>query len=268
MSVRILPKSDSEQVPSTARLLAEQFLDAVRAESAVADRPGALAQPVQECLAALASLDPEALRNELNTDAKKKAFWINLYNAFFQYWAARHPIPTSGLIDTMRVYSRRFIKVAGQSLSLNDLEHGILRRSRVWWSLGYLKKIRASDFERATRVDKLDPRIHFALNCGAVSCPPIRHYAPEHIEAQLDSASVAYLDSVIRWDEPQKTLYLPQLLQMFRGDFEGRKGEIQFLNRYSDQLLAGTGKFIDPNNRPKVRYVPFDRMLKPEFYAE
>ena len=268
MSVSSIQKSSSEQVPSTARLLSEQFLDAVRGESSTADRAGVQAQSVKDCLAALEALDPSDLRNELNTDAKKKAFWINLYNAFFQYYAARNPIPTSGMLDSLRVYSRRFIKVAGQSLSLNDLEHGILRRSRVWWSLGYLKKIRASDFERVTRVDKLDPRIHFALNCGAVSCPPIRHYKPEQIEEQLDTASIAYLDSVVRWDEAEKTLYLPQLLQMFRGDFDGRKGEIQFLNQYADQLPAGRGKFIDPNNRPKVRYVPFDRTLKPEFYAD
>lgn len=268
MSVSTIQTSNTVQVLSTARVLSEQFLDAVRAEAAAPSRVGVNAQSVGDCLDSLAALNPERLRNELNTDAKKKAFWINLYNAYFQYYAARNPIPTSGMLDSIRVYSRRFIKVAGQSLSLNDLEHGILRRSRVWWSLGYLKKIRASDFERATRVDKLDPRIHFALNCGAVSCPPIRHYEPEQIEEQLDAASVAYLDSVIRWDEVEKTLYLPQLLQMFRGDFDGRKGEIQFLNRYVHQLPAGTGKFIDPNNRPKVRYVPFDRTLKPEFYVD
>jgi hypothetical protein len=59
------------------------------------------------------------------------------------------------------------INVANKQLSLDEIEHGILRRSKIKWSLGYLNKLFPSAFEKHQRADKADYRIHFALNCGA-----------------------------------------------------------------------------------------------------
>ena len=80
-------------------------------------------------------------------------------------------------------------------MSLDDIEHGILRRSKIKWSEGYFNKLFPSKFEKENRVNKVDYRIHFALNCGARSCPPIAFYDPEKLDKQLDVATMIYLKS-------------------------------------------------------------------------
>ena len=62
----------------------------------------------------------------------------------------------------------------------------------------------------------LDPRIHFALNCGARSCPPIRVYTEDKLEGQLDTASVSFLDqevSVIK--DPASGKWILELSKLF-----------------------------------------------------
>ncbi|MFZ8458418.1 DUF547 domain-containing protein, partial [Staphylococcus aureus] len=84
--------------------------------------------------------------------------------------------------------------------SYDDIEHGILRKSSIKWSLGYAKKWFPSTKEKLLRVNKVDYRIHFALNCGAKSCPPIAFYDDAKLDAQLDIATKAYLIGSVTYD--------------------------------------------------------------------
>ncbi|WP_323192978.1 DUF547 domain-containing protein, partial [Halostella sp. PRR32] len=68
-----------------------------------------------------------------------------------------------GLVPRRPIFRRNLLTVAGESLSVDDVEHGILRRSRSGIGLGYVPRLRRSRFERRHRVDDVDPRIHFAL---------------------------------------------------------------------------------------------------------
>ena len=47
--------------------------------------------------------------------------------------------------------------------------------------------------ERISLVVELDPRIHFTLNCGATSCPPIRVYSAPNLDSQLNRAAASFL---------------------------------------------------------------------------
>jgi thiol-disulfide isomerase/thioredoxin len=94
-----------------------------------------------------------------------------------------------------------------------------------------------------------DPRVHFALNCGAASCPPIREYAGEPLDAQLDLATRAYLavPGNIRWEPGTSTLYLSALFRWYRGDF-------------GDPALF-VGQYLPPGTldaRPHIRYLSWD----------
>jgi hypothetical protein len=106
---------------------------------------------------------------------------------------------------------------------LDDIEHGILRRSKVKWSFGYFNKLFPSAFEKKHRVDTLDYRIHFSLNCGAISCPPIAFYKPEQLDKQLEVATKVYLSGEAAYNEADNTVALPALMGWFRGDFGGKK---------------------------------------------
>ncbi len=107
------------------------------------------------------------------------SFWANLYNAktldiIIQYY----PVATIRDIDISGLFSngpwgKKVVTIEGQSLSLNDIEHQILRP--IW----------------------KDPRIHYAVNCASIGCPNLRKTAfnGAELENQLDQAARDYINS-------------------------------------------------------------------------
>jgi thiol-disulfide isomerase/thioredoxin len=197
----------------------------------------------------LKDLKYAALLTGLKTDDDKKAFWINLYNAFTN--ASLHKDPDQ-YKNRNQFFKAKNIIVAGKIFSLDKIEHGILRRSKIKWSLGYFSKLFPQKTEKDLRVDKLDYRIHFALNCGAKSCPPIAFYNPENINTQLDVASAAYLAAETKYDAETNILKLPAILSWFRRDFGGKQKMIELLQ--SKQLLK-TGV------TPQIKFKKYDWAL-------
>ncbi len=177
----------------------------------------------------LALADLKKLRQQLINDADKKAFWLNLYNAFVQKILTANP---NKYKTRNAFFSKKQITIAGKKLSLDDIEHGILRKSKVKWSLGYFNKIFPSKFERDFRVHKLDNRIHFALNCGARNCPPIAYYDPEKIDLELDLATKNYLSNEVTFSKDSSIIFVPQTMNWFRKDFGGKKGMKHLLDKY------------------------------------
>jgi hypothetical protein len=192
-----------------------------------------------------AYLEPD-LAWELRTDARRLAFWLNVYNAAVQVALDEDP---SAYERRHRFFSSSRVSIARRQVSLNDIEHGILRRSKLWWGLGYLQHPFPGDFERAHRVDELDPRIHFALNCGATSCPPIRSYDPARVDEQLDLATESYLASSTAYDPSQNVVTVSRLFRWYRGDFGGADGVRSFLRRFG---------VIPDDATPRLRYQPYD----------
>ena len=82
-------------------------------------------------------------------------------------------------------------------------------------------------------MDTVDYRIHFALNCGAKSCPPIAYYAADKIDNQLDLATKNFLKNEVVYDPNKNVAYLPATMGWFRGDFGGKKGMIRILKLYN-----------------------------------
>ncbi|MFT7435195.1 MAG: hypothetical protein ACI8UX_000987 [Psychromonas sp.] len=171
----------------------------------------------------LANLKLDEISNALNDDTKKKAFWINCYNAFYQLLRKKN------LIDKNEIYTTKAIHIAGQGFSLDDIEHGILRKYRIKISLGYVANIFAPVLIKKLAVRKIDYRIHFALNCGAKSCPPIAFYSPQGLEEQLELATVSFLEegTIVKLDRME--IHVTSLFSWFRGDFGGISGIKQIL---------------------------------------
>lgn len=171
------------------------------------------------------------LTDQLKNDDQKKAFWINIYNAFVQLSLSENPDLFTAE-NRSQFFSEPRVKIAGEFLSLDDIEHGIIRKSRVKWSLGYLRKWFRPKWERQLRVDEVDWRIHFALNCGAISCPPIAIYSAENINKELDYMSKTYLKEQTTYNEETKTAKTVALMSWFRGDFGGKCGAKKILKNY------------------------------------
>jgi thiol-disulfide isomerase/thioredoxin len=191
----------------------------------------------------------EDLQETIQSEDEKKAFWINLYNAYTQTALKKNPEQYK---SRGKFFGGKQIEVAGTKLSLDDIEHGILRHSKIKWSLGYFNKLFPGKTEKALRVNKLDYRLHFALNCGAKSCPPIAFYNPENIDQQLNLATTAYLKGEAEYDEPTNSIKLPTLMGWFRRDFGGKKGMIELLQQLS---IVPAGK------RPKIKFKKYDWTL-------
>lgn len=231
----------------------------------------------------LAGLSDDRLAALDEDDHAAKAFWINVYNAFVQDDLERD---RSLYEDRRRFFGEERITVAGTGLSLDDIEHGLLRASKYKYDLGYVPRLRPGGFERAHRLPAVDPRIHFALNCAAESCPPIAAYTASDLDAQLDTSTRSFLQGstttdpdrdtgaasdrtasdrtaadrpTARADRPTDTVWVTRLFLYYRGDFGGRHGIYTF--------LEGHG-VIREGTRPRVRYRPYDWTLHTGMYRE
>lgn len=169
------------------------------------------------------------LADELNSDAKRIAFWLNIYNGFTQVILQKDPDQYK---TRNSFFSIKKINIAGKQLSLDNIEHGILRRSKIKWSEGFVGDLFSSAFEKRFRVDTLDFRIHFALNCGAKSCPAIDFYEPARIDKQLNNAIKNYLNAECKFYPTKNIVYVPALMSWFRHDFGGKKNMLVILKKY------------------------------------
>lgn len=194
----------------------------------------------------LANADESDLERELDNDNTKKAFFINLYNAYTQVILKKNPDKYK---KRNAFFNSKQINIAGHVLSLDNIEHGILRHSRTKWSLGYFGKLFPGKFERKFRVATVDYRIHFTLNCGAKSCPLIAFYSPEELNSQLDQATTTYLHNDAEYKRDQNTMYLPALMSWFRGDFGGKKGELKLCTKLN---------IVPAGVKSKIKYKHYD----------
>jgi hypothetical protein len=210
----------------------------------------------------LAGYDPEELATGLNDNGARTAFWCNVYNAYARVLIEdRRELYES---SKRRFFGLEAIAVAGRKLSLNRIEHRLLRRSQFAWSLGYLGTPFPGAFERSLRAEERDPRIHFALNCCARSCPPIAAYTPAGIDEQLDVATESYLSQHVRY-EPEGGLlgrgvvHVPRLLLWYRGDFGGKSGILAMLRAFD---------LIPDGARPRLKHRAYDWSLAPGAFRE
>lgn len=114
-----------------------------------------------------------------------------------------------------------------------------MRKYRLKWALGYLPDPFAPTLLKKLAVRKLDYRIHFALNCGAKSCPPIAFYSPEKLESQLGMATVSFLEGDTMVFPEKKEIHITRLFLWFMGDFGGKAGIRQILKKELNLETAG-----------------------------
>lgn len=185
------------------------------------------------------------LKNQLKSDDEKKAFWLNIYNSFVQL---RLKEDASLYKDQKQFYNTDYIEIAGYKMSLDFIEHALLR--------GDVNKSKAkipSDIVAVFKVKQLDNRIHFALNCGAASCPPIAFYEPQGIDKQLQMATESYLNIEVSYNKATNTVEVPKIFDWFKEDFKGETGIIQLLQQ------AGA---IPQGVSPHIRYKEYDWTLE------
>ena len=116
------------------------------------------------------------------------------------------------LKNKRKLYTGKHLKIAGYPISLDEIEHGILRKGKWKYSLGYFNTPFWTKFIKKSQVEKLDYRIHFALNCGAKSCPPIAFYNTDSLEEELQMATQSFLAQETEWIPSANTVFVSKIL--------------------------------------------------------
>ncbi len=160
-------------------------------------------------LAAIETYDLATLR----TDADKMAFWINAYNALMLDAIAGQPGRQNVLgSDDGALFFKTPHTVGGVRVTLDEVENVILRRKSGPAALEKLQ------------VQTLDPRLHVALNCAAVSCPRLRReaFTPARLDALLDAGMRDFAGSPRHFDVQNGEVLVSSLLDWFGADFDAR----------------------------------------------
>lgn len=145
--------------------------------------------------------------DDLSNEAK--AYWINAYNAFtVKLILSRYPVKSIMDIHSGKAWDVTWIQLGGKKYSLNEIEHQILR----------------PNFQ--------DPRIHFAVNCAARSCPPLwnRAYLPKMLDRQLDERTRLFINDVSFNSVKPGSAKLSRIFDWYRDDFGDL---VSFINQHS-----------------------------------
>ena len=175
-------------------------------------------------LKSLAGIDPRSFSRD-----EQMAYWINLYNALTVFVIVpRYPVDSikdikSGIID-FGTWNLDMFPLQGQKLTLNQIEHGILRP--IW----------------------KDPRIHYAANCASLGCPNLSPevYRSDNLERLLEQAAVDYINhprgAQVQGDE----LVVSSIFEWYKVDFGNTDtGVIAHLKQYARPDLA---QILDNHN--------------------
>ena len=183
------------------------------------------------------------------------AFWINVYNALVLHGIVGLGVRRS-VARVWNFFGRTAYRIDGLLFSPDDVEHGVLRgnRRRV---IPPLRPFGSGDGRRRHRLDPLDPRIHFAINCGARSCPPISVYRADAIEAQLELATRSFVNEEVALENGR--LVCSRLFKWYRRDFDAAGGLEAFLLRYLDDGPLRRALAAGP--APRLGFRPWDWSL-------
>jgi len=185
-------------------------------------------------LAVLETIDPESLSRD-----DQFAFYANAYNA----WTIK--LILSGYPGVKSIkdlgsllknpWKKKIARIDGKIVTLDHIEHDILRPR----------------FK--------DPRVHFAINCAAKSCPPLSDepFSGDTLDRQLDQLTRAFINDPNNNYLKGNELYVSSIFKWFKTDF--KDGIVNFFFKYVEGDLKTNLKTIE--NKVKVKYLDYDWSL-------
>jgi len=177
----------------------------------------------------------------MTTSAGRKealAYWINLYNAAtVDLVLDGYPVKSIRDLGDAKTspWERPVVTVQGRALTLDALENEVIR----------------PEFR--------EPRVHFALNCAAKSCPPLRAeaYVADRLEQQLEEQTKAFLaDPASNAFDGERRLTLSRIFEWYAKDFEASGPVVAWVRRYVPGLGA-----LPPDHPVEIRYGEYDWSL-------
>ena len=189
---------------------------------------------------------------------RQLAFLINAYNTFtLQAIIDHYPIerrwfdfwnPANSIKQIPGVWTTLRWQVAGSQMTLDDIEHNVLRRNYT------------------------EPRIHFAVNCAAMSCPPLKSepYVDIRLERQLALATRDFLASGDGLSIEGDYLYVSRLFDWYGDDFvDDYANLVEVAGSLRDRAIGGiianygpsTASQVAQSGKARIRFLPYDWSL-------
>ncbi len=180
-------------------------------------------------------------KKEFDSWSKKQqlSFLINAYNAFTIKLILKN-YPVKSIKDTGTFFKGpwkiEFINLIGKKMSLDDIEHGLIRKKGVYD----------------------EPRIHFAVVCASIGCPalPNRAFTPDRLELMLEKGLINFLSDQTRnrYNKREKAFEVSKIFKWYGGDFKKRYGSvIKLLNSYGKYMTAKPSEKIKD-----IEYLDYD----------
>lgn len=156
------------------------------------------------------------------SDTAQKAFYINAYNVIVIHQIAK-AYPVNSPMDIDGFFDKTKHKVAGETLTLNQIEKEKLLKTYN------------------------DPRVHFALVCAAISCPPLNDaaYEDQTLDRQLAARTELALNNAdfIKVNESQKKVEISKIFEWYQDDFTwGGHTVLEYINQYRNKKIPSNYK--------------------------
>ncbi|MBM7073931.1 DUF547 domain-containing protein [Shewanella sp. 202IG2-18] len=173
----------------------------------------------------LESIDPRILNKN-----EQLSFWVNLYNALTIDVVLDH-YPVTSIKDIgdgiTGPWNMDLLTIAGQPITLNQIEHKILRP--IWQ----------------------EPRIHYVINCASVGCPdlPNKVFSSKNLDSQLNKAAIRFINQSKAVDIKNNQLKLSSIYSWFSQDFGDEQAE----------LMLHIQTFAEPTLKSKLKAIALDK---------
>lgn len=188
----------------------------------------------------VAAVRPEVFARWPESD--RLALLINLYNAqTLRLMVDHYPIASIRKIGLLpgSAWRKKVVRWGGQVISLDDLEHEIIRK------------------------EYREPRIHFALVCAARGCPPLRDepFVPDRLDEQLQDQGRRFLSETDknRVEASTGTLWLSPIFEWFAADFTA--GGLSVAEYVKPMLPEAARKELEAMGEPRIRFTDYDWSL-------
>ena len=182
----------------------------------------------------LEAVDPQSLLKD-----EQFAFYANVYNA----WTIK--LILSGYPEVKSIkdlgnlfqspWKKQIVRIDGEVMTLDNVEHDILRPR----------------FK--------DPRVHFAINCAAISCPPLRHepFQGDILDLQLEDSTRSFLNDPSSYKLDGNKFYVSKIFKWFAEDFD--HDVLSFYLKYGEGELK---QKLEANRKKiQIKYLDYDWSL-------
>jgi Protein of unknown function, DUF547 len=152
---------------------------------------------------------------------QKLAYWINAYNLYtIELVVDNYPVASIKDIAVGKPWDKKFINLAGKTLSLNDIENNIIRK----------------EFN--------EPRIHFAVNCASISCPKLlnKAYTADNLNALLESQAKRFINDNSMNTLGSTSVEISNIFDWYKVDFIKSGTVIDYLNKYAETSINSNAK--------------------------